>query len=115
MHEHRWAQKVYNSKEWSSDSQMALTQFKIFISAHTKEVEVIFVNISVGDYQGIRLLDFGCGPSIHEVISAGAWYKEIHMADYLDRCREQVQNWIDKSPKAFKWTPFFQQYAQLEG
>ncbi len=68
-----------------------------------------------GKFSGSRMLAFGCGPSIHEVISASAWYNEIHVAEYVGRNRKQVEQWRDKSPHAFNWMPYFETYASLEG
>ena len=38
------------------------------------------------------------------------------MADLVESCRDTVQLWLDKSPNAHDWTPFFRYVVQtLEG
>ena len=66
----------------------------------------------------IRVLDYGCGPSIAYTISAAGIpnVSEIVLAEYTARNREAVQQWLDKDPSAFDWSPYFKYVVQtLEG
>ena len=69
-----------------------------------------------GGASGLRILEIGCGPVIAWQISAAPFASEIVMADLVQSCRDAVQLWLDKSPKAHDWTPFFRYVVQtLEG
>ena len=66
----------------------------------------------------IRVLDYGCGPTICHTISAAGIpnVSEIVLAEYTARNREAVQQWLDKDPSAFDWSPYFRHVVQtLEG
>ena len=66
----------------------------------------------------IRVLDYGCGPSICQAISAAGIpnVSEIVLAEYTARNREAIEQWVDKDPSAFNWSPYFKYVVQtLEG
>ena len=66
----------------------------------------------------VRVLDYGCGPTICHAISAAGIpnASEIVLAEYTARNREAVQQWLDKDPSAFDWSPYFKYVVQtLEG
>ena len=66
----------------------------------------------------IRVLDYGCGPTICHTISAAGIpnVSEIVLAEYTTRNREAVQQWLDKDPSGFDWSPYFRHVVQtLEG
>ena len=66
----------------------------------------------------VRVLDYGCGPVIANTISAAGIpnVSEIVLAEYTARNREAVQQWLDKDPSAFNWSPYFKYIVQtLEG
>ena len=65
---------------------------------------------------GLKILDFGAGPIIANVISASLYASEIVLSDYLESNRKVLQMWLDRDPKAPNWSPFFQYVVQeLEG
>ena len=65
----------------------------------------------------LKILDYGCGPSIGLSISAAPKASEIILADYSPGNREYVQKWLDKSPTLCDhWSPYFKHVVQtLEG
>ena len=65
----------------------------------------------------LRVLDYGCGPSLGLSISAASKASEIILADYSPRNREYVQKWLDKNPTLCDhWSPYFKHVVQtLEG
>ena len=67
-----------------------------------------------GTIRGQKCLDFGCGPTIHYPIIPSRWFDEIYFADFPKNLTE-ITKWIDRSPGAFDWTYFFEEYAILEG
>ena len=56
---------------------------------------------------GAKLLEFGGGPTISNLISAAPKCKEIIFGDYKEDNREHVNLWLKKDPSAFDWEPFF--------
>ena len=65
---------------------------------------------------GLKILDYGCGPSLPYSISAAAKASEIVLADYAKPNREHLQKWLDGGDSAYDWTPHFQYVVQtLEG
>ena len=67
--------------------------------------------------ESLKVLDYGCGPVIAHVISAaGIEATEIVLAEFTDGCRKAVQQWLDKDPSAWDWTPHIKYVVQsLEG
>ena len=65
---------------------------------------------------GLRILDYGCGPSIRGAISAAANASEIVLSDYTEDCRRVVRQWLEKDPDAFDWSHYFNHVVKdLEG
>ena len=65
---------------------------------------------------GLKILDYGCGPVPAFQISAAPHASEIIMADFAEVNRKAVQQWVDKDPRAFDWSPHFDHVVQkLEG
>ena len=63
-----------------------------------------------------RVLDFGCGPVIANVISAARVATEVVLAEYTEEGRSAVQMWLEEDPNAFNWSPYFKYVVQtLEG
>ena len=65
-----------------------------------------------------KILDYGCGPVIAYVISAAgkAQVSEIVLTEYTSKNCEAIQQWLDKDPSAFDWSPFFNYVVRnLEG
>ncbi len=64
----------------------------------------------------LKLLDYGCGPTISDKISAAPKVSEIVLAEYTEPNRAYVQKWLDKDSAAFDWSPSFKHVVQtLEG
>ena len=64
----------------------------------------------------LKVLDYGCGPVIMNVISAVPFASEIVMADIVPECLEELKKWIKNDPGAFNWESHFAHVVQkLEG
>ncbi|CAH1265134.1 INMT [Branchiostoma lanceolatum] len=68
-----------------------------------------------GQLTGQRLLDIGTGPNIMSLLSASKYFPEITCSDYLQSCREELQQWLHDDPGAFDWSPHLQYTSALEG
>ena len=63
-----------------------------------------------------KVLDYGCGPVISNVISAARVASEIVLAEYTEEGRTAVRMWLEKNPNSFNWSPFHKYVVQtLEG
>ena len=56
---------------------------------------------------GAKLLEFGGGPTVSNLISAAPKCKEIIFGEFREDNREHVNLWLKKDPSAFDWEPFF--------
>ena len=65
---------------------------------------------------GLRILDYGSGPSIRTAISAATKASEIVLSDYTEGCRKALRQWLEKDLDAFDWSPYFRHVVKdLEG
>ena len=69
-----------------------------------QEMAAINGSTSCGE---LKVLDYGCGPVIANVISAASLASEIVLAEYTERGRTAVQRWLDRDPSSFNWSPYF--------
>lgn len=60
----------------------------------------------------LKILDYGCGPSIPFSISATSKASEIVLADYNKANREYLQEWVNGGVSAHNWTPYFKYVVQ---
>lgn len=60
-------------------------------------------------------LEFGCGPTIHHALAMATVAGEIHMADYLESNRDEVEKWLHRDATAFDWSHFGRETLELEG
>ena len=61
-----------------------------------------------------KLLEFGCGPTIHNAFLGSRVFKEITMTDFAKPNRDAVSKWLNKEEGAFDWSHFLQFVADLE-
>lgn len=69
---------------------------------------------TIDSNEPLKLLDFGCGPVIYQLISLAPLCSEIHMGDYVQDNLQQLRLWIEEQPHAFNWDAFFEQALTLE-
>ncbi len=50
-----------------------------------------------------RVLEFGCGPTVHHLTPLAPWAGEIHLADYLSENLAEVNRWLRDEAEAFNW------------
>ena len=62
-----------------------------------------------------RLLEFGGGPTIYQLISAAKYPVSIDFSDYLDANLNEVRNWIQNKPGQFVWDDFIRYVLAHEG
>ena len=65
---------------------------------------------------GLKVLDYGAGPTIILTISAATKASEIVVADYAEQNLMYIHNWLNCKQGAFDWSPYFKYVVQeLEG
>ena len=62
--------------------------------------------------RGLKILEYGCGPTVINLISAVPKASEIVLADYAPSYRQFVQKWLDKDPTAYDWSAYFKHVVQ---
>jgi hypothetical protein len=60
------------------------------------------------------LLEVGGGPTIYQLISASRCVSRIVFSEFLEANRNEVRNWLARSPLAFDWGEYLQFVAMLE-
>lgn len=68
-----------------------------------------------GIVKGKRIIDIGCGPIIEGLIPAAKWFKELYLADFTERNRNELKKWLAMDSEAHDWQPFFRYYASKDG
>ena len=64
----------------------------------------------------LRVLDYGCGPVVAYDISAAGLNAEIVLAEYGTKCRSALNEWLNRSPTAWDWSPYIKYVVQnVEG
>ena len=68
------------------------------------------------NFSELKVLDYGCGPVIANVISAASLASEIVLAEYTEEGRTALRRWLNRDPSSFNWSPHFKYVVQtLEG
>ena len=73
-------------------------------------------NLSSVQNNSLKILEYGCGPNLANVISAIPKAAKITLAEYAEVNREFILKWLSKDPLAFDWSPYFKYVVKtLEG
>lgn len=60
-------------------------------------------------------LEFGCGPTVHHALPMAPLAGEIHLAEFLESNRAQIEKWLSNDEDAFNWRHFGRETLELEG
>lgn len=66
-------------------------------------------------FQGRRLLDIGCGPTVFRAALASKFISEIILSDYSEHHLEEIQKWVKNEPCSKYWDVLFKPQAIFEG
>src|SRR5690242_2887970 len=55
-----------------------------------------------------RILEFGGGPTLYQLISASKYSVIIDFSDYLDENLREIQKWLQNEPGMFSWDAYLQ-------
>ncbi len=62
-----------------------------------------------------KILEFGGGPTIYQLISAARYPVSIDFSEYLDANLKEVQLWLQDAPGQFHWDSFIRYVLDREG
>lgn len=65
--------------------------------------------------EGCKQLEFGCGPSIHMVLSSSRVASHIVMTEYSGQNRQRVVDFLKGQDFGFTWNHLFEYIGQKEG
>ena len=60
-------------------------------------------------------IEFGAGPTVLHMLPLAAKAQEIHVAEYLEVNRQEIQRWLDKEPDVHDWGIFTEEFLRMEG
>ena len=64
----------------------------------------------------LKVLDYGCGPTLAFSISVAPKARQIVLADYSQSNLDSIVEWLNRDPRAYNWTPTFKHVLRdLEG
>ena len=61
-----------------------------------------------------RMLEFGGGPTVYQLISPAAYVGEIHYSDYLQSNLDYVLRWMQNDLQAWNWDEYIRKTLQIE-
>ena len=64
--------------------------------------------------QGGKLLEFGCGPCVHNALVASRVFTNITMAENAQTHRQAVSQWLKNENNPFDWSDFLEVIADWE-
>jgi len=67
-----------------------------------------FATSELAARRNISFLDYGIGPNLSALISAAPHASEMILCDYTDSNLEYLQQWVNKVPTGYDWTPHFE-------
>ena len=112
--------EVQSNSRYYHNSRQYLEDYYGFTQPQTIEndVAVQFILKSFNEFcgtlssTGLKVLEFGGGPSILPLISLSQYADEIVFTDYDAGCRKEVELWINQSPEAFDWSLYFNEVVK---
>ena len=65
--------------------------------------------------KSLKILEFGGGPSLLQMLIAAPKASEIVFADFVLQNRQEIQQWMRRDPRAFNWRPTIKCILEEEG
>jgi SAM-dependent methyltransferase len=65
--------------------------------------------------KGVRVLEFGSGPTLFTALAAARRAREIHLSDFHYANRLELQMWLENDGASFDWSSYTRLVLQLEG
>ena len=65
--------------------------------------------------QGVRVLEYGGGPTLYSVLALARKASSVHFADYVPGALADVRRWVAGEPGAHNWNSYTRYILELEG
>jgi len=65
--------------------------------------------------QGVRVLEYGGGPTLYSVLALARKASSVHFSDYVPASLVEVRRWIAGEPGVHDWQPYTRYILELEG
>jgi hypothetical protein len=89
-----------------------------FYNGEITDDEVIIANFLIDTVRTIgaqnKMIDVGCGPTIHHIVPFSSYIDEIYLADYLNQNLDSIRAWKDKLDVAHDWSTFISSILKIE-
>ena len=69
-----------------------------------------FVSMRKLKPNSLKILDYGCGPSMVYEIGIAPIDRELMLAEFDKSHRAFLQKWQDKDPSGHDWSPYFRHF-----
>jgi len=101
----KWSPKEY-LKQYYTTGDIAQDEYGIFrfIIDFIKKKKVKFN----------KIIEIGCGPTIHHALPFVPYVEKIYLADYLKINLDEIRKWINNKENAHDWTPYLDGVLNME-
>lgn len=99
------------------DSRAYLNEYYSHLGEENRELMKFYERSYADVFNHIkkaRVLEFGGGPTIYQLISLAKYDVSIDFSDYLEQNVKEVQRWLKNDPKMFSWDTFIKYALKLE-
>lgn len=90
---------------------------EFYTDVQPDEIETIAFLVRLGKKIAYpqKILEFGCGPTLHHIFPFVPYASEIHMGDFLESNLEEIRKWIEDEKDAHDWDKFISYTLKCEG
>lgn len=92
-----------------------LDEYYTHIGLENESLLKFFAEVFKNMKSNIKILEFGGGPTVYQLISGANKAEFIHFADYLEENLKEIKLWKQNSSTAFNWSEFVKRALELEG
>ena len=102
----QWQSKAYLKQYYSTD-HIAEDELHIF--------QFILKFLKRENQKFDKILDVGCGPTIHHVLPFVPLVDEVYLADYLKENLDEIDKWLKNKKDAHDWSTYIKEELDIEG
>ncbi len=99
LYQRRWNLRDYLQQYYSSE---------VFTDDEAAHAQFATRMLAAAGRRYRRLLEVGCGPTIHHAAMLAPLVDEIHLADFLPENLAEIRRWMRGDPDAHNWDQYLQ-------
>lgn len=99
-------------KKW--DAQNYLQEFYGNVVADDEIETISFLSQLAKNNPANRILDFGCGPTLHHIFPFAPHVTEIHLADLLNSNLGEISKYLDNEIESHNWDKYIEYALSCE-